>query len=673
MSTGDQASTARGALDALDLGTLSRRYSDGTATPLDVVAEVHARIEKRGDDAVWIATTPRATLEDAARTVQARRRAGEILPLFGIPFAVKDNIDVAGIPTTAACPAFAYTPDVSARAVARLVAAGAIVVGKTNMDQFASGLVGVRSPYGIPRNPFDANFVAGGSSSGSAVAVAVGEVSFALGTDTAGSGRVPAAYNNIVGLKPSRGVISAAGVVPACRSLDCVSVFAATCEDAARVAELMRGYDPADPFARPEADSVRFAPGGCHRGPFVLAFRRHAISISPAIRRRQARSTQQSRPACGSAAVPSRSTWGLSSKPDPSCTTVPSCPNAWRQRVRLWREKPEALVPPLRSILEGASRQSAGAVFSAQARLRLLRIRTATTWQAVDFLLLPTAPTLPRIDAVESDPLGINASLGRYSNFANLLDLAALAVPTGFRGDGLPAGVTLAGPWGSDGRLAGLASRLHRATSARIGATPWPVPAAAADSVSGQGDTTIPGGIPIAVVGAHLTGEPLNHELTSVGGKFLRATRTKPRYRLFALPGTTPPKPGLVRTPDAGGAAIDVEVWELSPSTFGVFVVPNRGAPVHRKARARGRTDGQRVSVRGARHDRGTGYFRLRRLARLPPFRVLNARRRLHHRSQPPCGLRDDLTQDLRGRNMPFMTARYGRAAVRTTRGPANT
>jgi allophanate hydrolase len=568
MSTGDTSATKS---EAFDLGTLARCYGEGSKTPVDIVRAVRARIDERGDDGVWISTAPIEALEQAAMTVQARRRSGEILPLFGIPFAVKDNIDVAGMPTTAACPAFAHVPEVSARAVSRLVAAGAIVIGKTNMDQFAAGLVGIRSPYGMPRNPFDPQYVPGGSSSGSAVAVSVGEVSFALGTDTAGSGRVPAAYNNIVGLKPSRGVISAVGVVPACRSLDCVSIFAATCEDAARVAELMRGFDPADPFSRVEADSVRFAPE-----PPPRAFR---FGV-PSSRDLDFCGDEQAANAFHEVVAVCGRLGGTSTEIDMTpffeagslLYKGPFVAERLEAAGRLFREQPDALISPLRAILAEAATRTADAVFTAQARLRMLRVQSLAAWQGIDCLILPTAPTLPRIDLVERDPLGVNASLGAYTNFVNLLDLAAVAVPGGFRGDGLPAGVTVVGPWGSDARLAGFGARIHRETSTRVGATNWPVPPAAMESASSNTNRDAAGGISIAVVGAHLTGEPLNHELTSVGGKLVQVGRTKPRYRLFALPGTTPPKPGLVRTSDANGTAIDVEVWELPPSAFGTFV-----------------------------------------------------------------------------------------------------
>lgn len=559
--------------DGLDLTTLERRYATAAVTPVDIVRDVHARIAARGGDGVWISLLPPEALVAAARDVEARRSAGEVLPLYGVPFGVKDNIDVAGLPTTAACPAFAYTPARSAACVARLVAAGAIVIGKTNMDQFATGLVGVRSPYGIPRNPFDADFVAGGSSSGSAVAVAVGEVSFALGTDTAGSGRVPAGFNNIVGLKPSRGVISTVGVVPACRSLDCVSVFAATCEDAARVAELMRGFDPDDPYARRDADSVRFAPEppASSRGP------RFRFGVPTANQREfggdaQAAAFQAAIAQCiALGGAPVDVDLGPFLEVGALLYEGPFVAERLEAAGRLLAERPEALLAPIRSILVEALDRRAGAVFAAQARLQLLRRQVGSLWREMDFLSVPSAPTLPRIDAVEKDPLGLNAALGRYSTFVNLLDLAALSVPAGFRADGLPAGVTLIGPWGGDARLAGFGTRIHRATSSRVGATTRPLPPPAA-ALGSPDLATAAGGIPIAVVGAHLAGEPLNHQLTSAGARLARACRTAARYRLYALPKTAPPKPGLVRSDDGGGVAVEVEVWELPAEAFANFV-----------------------------------------------------------------------------------------------------
>jgi len=567
----------------LDLGTLARRYESAEISPTEVVRAVLARIRERGDDGVWISVASEESLLVAARNLEARRLAGERLPLYGIPFGVKDNIDVAGLATTAACPAFSYAPPVSAFAVERLEAAGGLVIGKTNLDQFATGLVGVRSPFGPPRNAFNADYVAGGSSSGSALAVALGEVAFTLGTDTAGSGRVPAAFNNVVGLKPSPGVISTAGVVPACRSLDCISVFASTCEDAAAIAELMRGFNPADPFSRPTADSVAFVPalGAGARAPASLEPFRFGVP-RPVDRdflgdARAAVAFERAVECClglGGAVVevdlaPFLETGRL-------LYDGPFVAQRLQAAGRLLAERPESLLPPIRSILEGATRCTAQAAFDAEAQLVLLRRQISSLWPTVDFILMPTAPTIPRVDAVQQDPLHLNTALGRYTTFVNLLDLAALAVPTGLRDDGLPAGVTLMGPWGSDARLAAYGTRIHRDMASHVGAMslalPPPLPTAKAGPAPASTTSSPP--IDIAVAGAHLSGEPLNHQLTSLGATLVRECRTAPRYRLFAIPGTVPPKPGLIRIGEGEGvgASIEVEVWRMSPAAFGAFV-----------------------------------------------------------------------------------------------------
>jgi allophanate hydrolase len=540
---------------SLDAATLSERYASESLRPVDVAERIAARIDKRGDDGVWISITPRAALIEAARALEARRAAGEALPLYGLPFAVKDNIDVAGVATTAACPAFAYTPQAHAPVVANLLAAGALFVGKTNLDQFATGLVGVRSPYGIPKNPFDSRYIVGGSSSGSGVAVAAGLASFALGTDTAGSGRVPAAFNNIVGLKPSRGVLPTAGVVPACYSLDCVSVFALTVEDAAHVAEIACGSKAA--FA-PGPRPPRFRFGVPDARGEGLEFLGDAAAAA-LHERTLARLAE-----LGGVAVPIDFTpfrrAGALLYDGPFVAERLMATNA------LLAERPEAIEPTVRAILEGATRVEGRAVFAAQAELESLRAEARAALAKVDFLVVPTTPTIFEIAAVQADPLRLNAQLGRYVNFVNLLDLAGIAVPAGFRqSNGLPAGVTLIAPSGQDAALATFASALHRATSDTAGATGVRLPAQPPPA------TAPADWIAIAVVGAHLSGQPLNHQLTAPGGRFVRAARTAPSYRLHALPDTTPPKPGLVRVRD-GGAAIELEVWSLPPAAFGAFV-----------------------------------------------------------------------------------------------------
>ena len=386
-------------MQSFDAATLANDYQAGTITPADVVEEALARIARRGADGVWIALAPRDRLLDDARALAQRRAAGERLPLYGLPFAVKDNIDVAGLPTTAACPAFAYRPEAHASVVARLIAAGALVVGKTNLDQFATGLVGVRSPYGVARNPFDDRFIVGGSSSGSAVAVAVGEVSFALGTDTAGSGRVPAAFNNIVGLKPSRGLFSTAGVVPACRSLDCVSVFALTVEDAVAVADVACGLDLGDPGSRPDADGFRFQPTprpphfrfGVPAGPALsfLGDGRTAELYERAVIHLQAMGGER----VDIDFAPFREAGSLLYEGAFVAERLEAA-------GRTLAENPEALVGPVRTILEGATRFDARAAFEAQHRLAGLRRRAGALLRQVDFLFVPTTPTIYAIDEV---------------------------------------------------------------------------------------------------------------------------------------------------------------------------------------------------------------------------------------------------------------------------------
>jgi allophanate hydrolase len=532
--------------------------------PTEVAERALAEIARRGDDGVWITVTPADRLLREARELERRHAAGEPMPLYGLSFGVKDNIDVAGLPTTAACPALATTPARNATVVTRLLEAGALCVGKTNLDQLATGLTGVRSPYGVPRNVFDDRYVSGGSSSGSAVAVAAGVVDFSLGTDTAGSGRVPAAFNNIVGLKPSRGLLSAAGVVPACPSLDCVSIFSLTVEEAQRVAELARATDEADPFSRPEAAAFSFVAGarpprfrfGIPAGA-ALDFRGDAAAATAFDR------TVQRVIALGGEAVE------IDFAPFREAGELVYGGAYVAERLiaggALLAERPEALLPPIRTILTGARALDVRAAFETTRLVARLRRATGAVLGRLDFLLVPTAPTIPRVADVEADPLRLNAALGAFTTFVNPLDLAALSVPGVFRDDGLPSGVTLVGPWGSDARLAAFGSAVHRATSDRLGALARKPPA----------DQTVPatvpeGWIPVAVVGAHLAGEPLNHQLTEPGGRFVRAARTAPLYRLYALPNTTPPKPGLIRAD--GGGPVELEVWALPPAAFGAFV-----------------------------------------------------------------------------------------------------
>ena len=519
-------------LRALGIAGLRAAYGAGCLRPRAVVEALLARDAEVGDAAIWIVPPERQRLLGRAEELERLGPdAREAMPLWGVPFAVKDNIDVAGLPTTAACPAFAYTPGADAPAVRRLLDAGAILVGKTNLDQFATGLVGVRSPYGTPRNPFDARYVPGGSSAGSAVAVAQGLASFALGTDTAGSGRVPAGFCGLVGLKPSRGLLSCEGVVPACRSLDCVSVFAASAADAAAVLAVVRGESAGDPYARayrplplPGWRGLRL---GIPEAPEFFGDAGYAKLFSAA--RTRARYL-------GARIVP------VDFAPFAEAARLlyegPWVAERYAAVGAFIDEHPEAVHPVTRRIIAPAKEASAADAFRAMYRLEALRRRAARVWERIDALMVPTAPTIPTLADLEADPIGPNTRLGTYTNFVNLLDLAALALPAGRRADGLPFGVTLLAPAMTDDALLDLG-------------TEWE------------------GLVELAVVGAHLEGQPLHHELG--GAPLLRRTKTAPAYRLYALGGTVPPKPGLVRVAEGGGE-VEVEVYALDAARFGRFV-----------------------------------------------------------------------------------------------------
>ncbi|HEX9297228.1 MAG TPA: allophanate hydrolase [Polyangiaceae bacterium] len=552
----------------LDLASLRAAYETNALSPTLLIETLYDELDDTANEAIWIHRVTRAAARDAARKLERMRDQRGAWPLYGVPFAVKDNIDVEGLPTTAGCPPFAYVAERTAPVVARLLDAGALLLGKTNLDQFATGLVGTRSPYGVPTNPFDVRYITGGSSSGSAVAVARGLVSFALGTDTAGSGRVPAAFTHLVGVKPSRGLVSTTGVVPACRSLDCVSIFALTCEDARHVAQVVTAFDASDPYARVEADGYAWQCAAPSR-PFDFAAAREE-DIAPYVDGETLRGFEI---ACRHLEALGGRMRRIDLTPFFEAARLlydgPWIAERLEPREAFLAEHPEAFLPITRQILEGGHRWRGPEVFAGIHRLEELKQEVRPLFADIEALLLPTAPTLPRIEDVAADPLGSNAKLGRYTNFVNLLDLAAISVPAKMRSDGLPLGVTLIGPWGSDAKLLALASALHRRTSRALGATNWPMPSAPPPPIDRPATRAV---VPIAVAGAHLAGQPLNHQLTERSARFVRAVRTAPQYRLFAL-ATTPPKPGLVRV-RAGetGFAIDVEIWELPRTELGAFV-----------------------------------------------------------------------------------------------------
>jgi allophanate hydrolase len=533
----------------------------GTTGPADTVARTFARLRDHADPALFISLRDEAEVIAEARRLGAEGHADR--PLYGVPFAVKDNIDVKGLPTTAACPAFAYRPAADATAVARLKAAGAIVIGKTNLDQFATGLVGVRSPYGTPRNPFDPLLIPGGSSSGSGVAVAAGIVPLALGTDTAGSGRVPAALGNIVGLKPSLGLVSTAGVVPACRTLDCVSVFALTTDDAFAALATLAGPDPADPYSRPRPlGALGVMPNGLSLGVPLLGQRlffgddRSASAYANAIARFAGLGARiveiDIEPFYETARLLYEGPWVTE-----RYLTVRS----------LLASAPDAIHPITREIILAGARASAAETFTAFYRLEGLRRVRDHVFRQVDGLLLPTVPTVYTIEEVLSDPIGLNGRLGTYTNFVNLLDLCGIAVPSAMHADGKPFGVTLLAPAGDDAMLASIARVFHAASGLTLGALGIAQPKLAALPAAPAA-----GEIAIAVVGAHLSGMPLNAVLKSCGGRLLETARTAPDYRLFALAGMQPPRPGLLRCTAGTGSGIEIEIWSMPAESYGRFI-----------------------------------------------------------------------------------------------------
>ena len=530
-------------------------------TPADVVARSFERICAHGDDAIFISLRDEAKVIAEAKALAAEGHADR--PLYGIPVAIKDNIDVRGLPTTAGCPAFAYSPKRDATVVQRLKAVGAIIVGKTNLDQFATGLVGVRSPYGVPLNPHSPKLIPGGSSSGSAVAVAAGLVPLALGTDTAGSGRVPAGLNNIVGLKPTLGLLSNAGVVPACRTLDCISVFALNADDAWVALTAMAGIDSADPYTRalPLGTPGEIPPitrVGVPRAPSRIFFgdKRAKASYDAAIRRVASLGMQiveiEFAPFLETAKLLYEGPWVA---------------ERYAAVGEFIDKHPKQVHPVTRRIIAGAKKLSAIDAFRAFYRLTELRAEAQQIFSQIDVLMVPTAPAAYTVAQIKADPIGLNSKLGTYTNFVNLLDLAGLSVPSTIAPDGTPFGVTFLGPAGHDALLASIGRRFHADTALALGALALPQPQLPAlPAVPGVDE------IALAVVGAHLSGMPLNGELKNLGARFLEVAVTAMDYRLYALTSAMPHKPGLLRVPKATGTAIEVEVWALPIEAFGQFV-----------------------------------------------------------------------------------------------------
>jgi allophanate hydrolase len=524
----------------------------GARSALDVAEEVLARIAAYDfvQPQVWICRFAPAAVRAAAAAVDARVKAGETLPLAGVPFAVKDNIDVAGLETTAACPAFAYAPDKNAFVVQKLIDAGAIVLGKTNLDQFATGLVGTRSPYGAPHCVFNPEYVSGGSSSGSSVAIGAGLAAFALGTDTAGSGRVPAAINHLIGLKPTRGRWSSSGLVPACRSLDCITVFANDIADARLVDGVVAGFDAADSYSRTAPASA--APTSFRLGVAKSAQlnffgdAQSAALYAAALERVKA---------AGATLVE------VDIQPLLECAQLLYQDAFVAERLAailgFAKSSPGAIHPVVRGILNGANAFSAVDAFDAEYKRMDYARKASALWADIDALFLPTAPTIYRIAELLAEPVALNSNMGFYTNFVNLLDMAAIALPAGFRENRTGFGVSLIGPAWADAYLLGLAEKYMAAGAA------FELPALALAPRTAK--------VKLAVVGAHLNGMPLHWQLTSRNARLVKACKTAPSYRLYAIANSTPPKPALVH--DESGAAIAVEVYELDEAAFGSFTV----------------------------------------------------------------------------------------------------
>ncbi|HTM44212.1 MAG TPA: allophanate hydrolase [Polyangiaceae bacterium] len=529
----------------LQIGTLQAAFDSGDLTPEALLTLIYQRIAVLGVRPIWIEVVPQEAALTALQSARERKAKGENLPLFGVPFAVKDNIDIAGMPTSAGCPDFAYTPTQSNPVVKRLIEAGAILIGKTNMDQFATGLVGTRSPYGACSSVFNAKYISGGSSSGSALAVAQGLACFSLGTDTAGSGRIPAAFNELVGLKPTRGALSTRGVVPACRSLDCVSIFANSVGDAALLFDIVRAFDAADPFSRaaptatvrvagafkfgvPQAGQLEFFGNSAYAKLFGQAVER-CVRL-------------------GGTAVSVDLTAFLAAAE--LLYAGPWVAERYAAVGQFIEEHPGAVDPTVAKIILAGKNFSAADCFRAQHALAGLQQQAAAILREVDFLLLPTAPTSYTLQQVAEEPLQLNMNLGRYTNFVNLLDMSAVAVPAGFTDTGLSFGVTLMSAAWAEAALLQFAAQF-------CGEKP--------PAIAGNNE------IILAVAGAHLSGQPLNHQLTSRGARLVQTCKTSGEYRLYAL-NTVPPKPGLVLSPGFAGAGIDVELWALTAEAFGSFV-----------------------------------------------------------------------------------------------------
>lgn len=554
---------------SLSITELHERYRNGLLSPETLIADITAKIKSFEDHNIWIHPLNEDELEVYISNLQGK--GPDDLPLYGIPFAIKDNIDLAGIPTTAACPEFSYIPEDNAFAVQLLIDAGAIPIGKTNLDQFAAGLVGTRSPYGAVKNAFDPDYVSGGSSSGSAVAVALAQVSFALGTDTAGSGRVPVAFNNLVGLKPTKGRISTSGLVPACRSLDCISIFALNPDDVATVFDTVDCYDPADIYARVKTDTTKIKKYkiGVPDSSFLNFFGNEDYKnlfddfVNGILNEK-----------IGNGVNAEENYEFVKIDFTPFVKTAnllyqgPWLAERYAAIDNFIENNPDALFPVTKNIVLPATEVGAVETFKKLYELQALKKETDKILEQVDFVVTPTAGTKYRIEEVNDEPIQLNSNLGYYTNFMNLLDYAAIAIPAGFDKNNFPFGVTLFSQAFTDYELLEQATKFLDGKLVKMGATNFEWSPKRVSNSSNKDKATID----IAVCGAHLSGMPLNHQLTDNNAVLIKVTKTEASYKLYALAGGPPLRPGLIKDSD-NGKSIEVEVWRMPLTDFGKFMI----------------------------------------------------------------------------------------------------
>ena len=549
---------------SLNITALHERYRNGLLSPETLIAGITAKIKSFEEHNIWIHLLNEDELEVYLSKLQGK--GPDDLPLYGIPFAIKDNIDLLDVRTTAACPEFSYLPEENAFAVQLLIDAGAIPIGKTNLDQFAAGLVGTRSPYGAVKNGFNPDYVSGGSSSGSAVAVALGLVSFSLGTDTAGSGRVPAAFNNLVGLKPTKGRISTSGLVPACRSLDCITILALNPDDASTVFSIVDCYDPTDIYSRdridhtvdkldkvgvPDSSSLKFFGNKDYEKLFNDFV--NQISSGTDSKEKYEIVKIDFTPFIKTANLLYQGPW---------------LAERYAAIEDLIENNPNALFPVTKDIVLPAKNIGAVETFKKLYELQALKKETDKILEQVDFVVTPTVGTKYKIEEVNNEPIKLNSNLGYYTNFMNLLDYAAIAIPAGFDKDDFPFGVTLFSEAFTDFELLEQAKNFLDEKFMKMGANDFEWVPKEVSNTGNQDEATID----LAVCGAHLSGMPLNHQLTDNNAVLIKATKTEAAYKLYALAGELPLRPGLVKDSD-NGKSIELEVWRMLLTDLGKFMI----------------------------------------------------------------------------------------------------